>query len=192
MTPQDKNLSKLLNAMARNDQDAIKRARRTLIFDDRVRRTNTMRLKKIVEKYGWPTIHLVGKKASRSAWLIVQHVNHDVRFQKRCLKLMKEIYLRNPQNISLENIAFLTDKILVHTKKKQLFGTQFYVNKVNEKGVLMYCPIKDFKNLDKRRKEYGIPPFKEYLKAVKSVKPLRIRTSRSKLPLYGFRRWTPR
>ena len=178
MAIQEKNLSKLLNEMARKDQEKLKQARRTLIFNDKVQRTNTTRLKKIVQKYGWPTIHLVGKRASRNAWLIIQHTNHDVRFQKKCLKLMKEIYVRNPQDIALENIAFLTDRILVNTKKKQLFGTQFYVNKVNKNGVLMYWPIRDFKNLDKRRKEYGIPPFRKYLGAIKSVKPLRIRTGK--------------
>lgn len=163
--------------MARKDQETVKQARKTLVFDDTIQRANTMRLKKIIEKYGWPSIRLVGENASRSAWLIVQHTNHDVRFQKKCLKLMKEIYARDPHDIDLGNIAFLTDRILVNTKKKQLFDTQFYVNKVDKNGALTYWPIKDFKNLDKRRKEYGIPPFKEYTKAIESVKPLRIKSS---------------
>ncbi|OGZ96396.1 MAG: hypothetical protein A2679_00040 [Candidatus Sungbacteria bacterium RIFCSPHIGHO2_01_FULL_54_26] len=95
---------------------------------------NTERLKKIIAKYGWPTIDLVGEKASRNAWLIIQHADHNVRFQKKCLALMQEIYQRNPHIISRENIAFLTDRILVNTKRAQLFGTQFYVNK---KGIYL-------------------------------------------------------
>ena len=163
--------------MARVDRVAIKRVRKTLVFDDRVQRVNTTRLKKIVEKYGWPSIDLVGKRASRNAWLIVQHADHDLRFQKKCLKLIKEKYLRDPQAISPENIAFLTDRTLINTKRKQLFGTQFYIDK---KDKFTYRPIKDFKNLDRRRKEYGIPPFKKYMDAIKSMKPLRIKGFRQK------------
>ena len=142
--------------MAEQDQKAIKRVRETLVFDDSVQRANTERLKEIIEKSGWPSIDLVGKKASRSAWLIIQHADHDVRFQKKCLTLMRQIYRLNPQSISRENIAFLTDRILINTKQKQLFGTQFYVDK---KGTFTYRPIKDFKTLSKRRKKYGVPPF---------------------------------
>ena len=163
--------------MAQRDQEAIRRVRETLVFDDKVQRANTERLKKIIEKYGWPTIDLVGEKASRNAWLIVQHADHRVKFQKKCLAMMREIYQRNPRNISRENIAFLTDRILVNTKKKQLFGTQFYVNK---KNIFTYRPIKNFRNLDKRRKEYNIPPFREYTEAMKSVGPLQIKGFKQK------------
>src|SRR3989344_3193838 len=121
MPKQDNKLSKILDQMAEQDQKAIKRVRETLVFDDSVQRANTERLKEIIEKNGWPSINLVGKKSSRSAWLIIQHADHDVRFQKKCLALMHEIYKRDTQNISQENIAFLTDRILVNTKQKQLF-----------------------------------------------------------------------
>ncbi|OHA03858.1 MAG: hypothetical protein A3J58_02375 [Candidatus Sungbacteria bacterium RIFCSPHIGHO2_02_FULL_52_23] len=163
--------------MAEQDKKAIKRVRKTLVFDNRIQRKNTEHLKKIIEKNGWPSIDLVGRKASRSAWLIIQHADHDVRFQKKCLALMEALYRSNPENISRENIAFLTDRILVNTKQEQFFGTQFYVDK---KGVFTYRPIKDFRTLAKRRKEYDLPPFKEYVEASKSVKPLRIKGYRQK------------
>ena len=163
--------------MAEQDQKAIKRVRETLVFDDSVQRANTERLKEIIGKNGWPSINLVGKKASRSAWLIIQHADHDVRFQKKCLTLMRQIYRLNPRDISRGNIAFLTDRILINTKKKQSFSTQFYLNK---KGVFTYRPVKDLKTLAKRRKEYGVPPFKEYVEASKSVKQLRIKGFRQK------------
>lgn len=177
MIKQNKRLSKVLDEMARRDQKAIKRVRKTLVFDDKVQRVNTERLKGIVEKYGWPTIDLVGEKASRNAWLVVQHADHNVRFQKKCLALMQEIYQRNPHGISRENIAFLTDRILVNTKKGQLFGTQFYVNK---KKIFTYRPIKDLETLNKRRKAYDLPQFREYTEAIKSIKPLRIKGFRQK------------
>jgi hypothetical protein len=47
---------------------------------------------------------------------------------------------------------------LVNEGKKQLFGTQFYKNK---KCIFRPRPIRDMKNLDKRRKKYGLPPFSD-------------------------------
>ena len=85
---------------------------------------------------------------------------------------MKKIYKNNPQDISKTNIAYLKDRVLVNNGKKQLFGTQFYTNK---KGIFGPRPIKDIKNLNKRRKEYGLPPFSEYKKLIKSYKPVPIK-----------------
>lgn len=42
-------------------------------------------MKKIVKKHGWPGISLVGKKASVGAWLLAQHADRDLRFQKNVL-----------------------------------------------------------------------------------------------------------
>ncbi|MEW6170839.1 MAG: DUF6624 domain-containing protein, partial [Candidatus Omnitrophota bacterium] len=65
-----------------------------------------------------------------------------------------------PTDIQKENIAYLKDRILINEGKKQLFGTQFYFNK--KKKLIPYS-ISNPKNLDKRRKEYGLPPFKNFL-----------------------------
>src|SRR3989344_5778883 len=90
MPKQNVKLSKILNQMAEQDQKFIKRVRETLVFDDIVQRANTERLKEIIEKSGWPSIDLVGKKASRNAGLIIQHADHDVRFQNT-IKKKKEV-----------------------------------------------------------------------------------------------------
>src|SRR3989338_703283 len=51
---------------------------------------NTEKLKKIINKYGWPGKSLVGEKAADAAWLIAQHADHDVKFQEKCLCLIKK------------------------------------------------------------------------------------------------------
>lgn len=163
----NKNLAKLINKMAVIDQKMRKKAMKTGIWDKKIDKKNTLKIKKIIERYDWPTINLVGKKASRNAWLLVQHADHDVKFQKKCLKLMEDIYKVNPNFINETNIAYLRDRILVNEGKKQLFGTQFYTNK---KGIFGVRSIRDIKNLDKRRKEYGLPPFSEYKKLINNYK----------------------
>lgn len=114
------------------------------------------RMKKIVQRFGWPTVSLVGKKASHLAWLLVQHADFDVSFQKYCLGLMKKAAKNG--NVTLANIAFLTDRILVNQGKPQIYGTQFYKDK---NGKLLPRPIKGLKNLDRRRK-MGLETFGVY------------------------------
>ncbi len=137
----------------------------------RVLKSNTKKMKEIVVRYGWPTISLAGKEGSKNAWLIVQHAN-EVRFQKKCLALMQKAYEKNPKGIIPMHIAFLTDRILVNEQKPQKFGTQFYTNK---KGEFIFWPVRDIRNVDKRRAAYGIEPFAEYVKAAKSFTPAPIK-----------------
>ena len=84
---------------------------------------HTRKLKKIVYKYDWPGINLVGKRGARAAWLLVQHATHDLPFQKRCLELM--LVALKSGDVDKKCVAFLTDRILVLENKKQIYGTQF-------------------------------------------------------------------
>ncbi len=161
-----------LQRMADEDQKAVRRRQQKGIVNTRILRTNTKKIKEVIAHYGWPVIPLVGKEGSKNAWLIVQHADDDLRFQKKCLQLMLAAYKKNPKNITPMQIAFLTDRIRVNEKKLQKFGTQFYTNK---KGVFTYWPIRDIRNVDERRSVYGIEPLAEYIKATKSFKPVPVK-----------------
>lgn len=163
----NKSLAKILNSIADKDQRMRKQAIKIGIWDKKIDKENTKKLKSIIKKHGWPTIGFVGKKASRNAWLIAQHADHDARFQKAILILIKKVYNKNPLEINKSNIAFLEDRILFNEKKRQIFGTQFYTNK---EGVFGLWPVKNIKNIDKLRKKYGLPPLRDYLKMAKSYK----------------------
>jgi len=92
-------------------------------WDSAVDIENTNYLKKLIKKIGWPTTSAVGRVASQAAWLLVQHADHDPKFQDNCLKLMKKL----PRDeVSLINIAYLEDRVRVANNKPQLYGTQFY------------------------------------------------------------------
>ena len=53
-----------------------------------VDRKNLARMKEIVNRSGWPGKTLVGSDGSDAAWLLVQHADSDLAFQKRCLALI--------------------------------------------------------------------------------------------------------
>ena len=116
---------------------------------------HTARLKEIVKKYGWPTNSMVGTEGALAAFLLAQHADADPAFQGRCLDLMKAA----PEGeVSKNDLAYLTDRVLVNTGKKQLYGTQFMI--VN--GQRVPQPIADEANLDRRRAEAGMITMKEY------------------------------
>ena len=85
---------------------------------------HTARMKEIVKQHGWPTNSMVGSDGATAAWLLVQHADHDPKFQRHCLELMKKV---PAGEVSTVDLAYLTDRVLVNEGKKQLYGTQFWM-----------------------------------------------------------------
>lgn len=153
-------LAKEINEMAQRDQKMRAEVEKGAEWDSAIDIENTARLKQIVAQYGWPTIELVGEKASYNAWLLVQHADKDRAFQRHVLDLIKAARKLKPDSINSKNIAYLTDRLLVAEGKEQEFGTQFYIT--NEEK-LVPSPIRDRENVNKRREEYGLYPIERDL-----------------------------
>jgi hypothetical protein len=67
--------------------------------------------------------------------------------------------------VTKEDVAFLTDRVLLADGKKQRYGTQF--KKVG--GRFVPQPIEDEANVDERRKEVGLPSLGEYAKQLSEI-----------------------
>lgn len=134
-------------------------------FSETLRRIdseNTDYLKKIVDQHGWPTYTLVGKDGANAAWLLVQHADLSPKFQRKCLDLMTQI----PRDeISQQDVAYLTDRVLLAEGKKQVYGTQFTLMN----GEYGPRPLEDESNVDQRRKEVGLSPLAQYAAEVKAI-----------------------
>ncbi len=113
-------------------------------------------MQQIVEKYGWPTRKMVGADGMRAAWLLVQHADHDVAFQHKCLTLMEAH--KSDDQVARADLAYLTDRVLVNQGKPQVYGTQFHVVEGERKP----RPIRDPENVDTRRESVGLKTLKEY------------------------------
>jgi hypothetical protein len=50
---------------------------------------NTDRLREIVREHGWPGRSLVGDEAARAAWLLAQHADRQLDFQREALPLLE-------------------------------------------------------------------------------------------------------
>lgn len=161
----NKELQKKILKMAEIDQRVRKSKNLDLKKMREIDRKHTKEMKKIIKEYGWPTVSLVGKKASARAWLLVQHADRDLEFQKKCLNLIKEGV--KEKDVSKWQIAYLTDRILMNQKKKQIYGTQIHFNK--ETGIVTPYPVKNLKEVNKLRKFFDLEPLEKYIKKVTKI-----------------------
>ncbi len=147
-------LAKELAAMARADQrmrNGYLKDRQSSAWDPDLDRRHALRLSEIIAQIGWPSVSKVGAKASRWAWLLAQHADHDLAFQKDCLERMKS----EPEGeVDRGNIAYLEDRIAVSENRPQPYGTQFRGDRPH--------PILEPENLELRRKSMGLGSFEEY------------------------------
>ena len=125
---------------------------------NKVDHENTKWLKTIIERHGWPGKALVGEDGAHAAWLLVQHADLDLAFQKKCLPLLTAAVKKN--DASGQDLAYLVDRVHVAEKKPQVYGTQ--LDQVD--GKLKPKPIEDEEHVDERRKEVGLPSLSEYLR----------------------------
>ena len=137
-----------------------------------VDRDNRDYLKKVIARHGWPGKTLVGEDGAHMTWLLVQHADADLPFQKRCLDLLKAAVKQG--EATAIDLAYLTDRILAAEGKKQRYGTQL----AEKEGKLILKPVEDEANLDARRKQLGLPPIARYIQDASRIYELNPRPDR--------------
>jgi thiol-disulfide isomerase/thioredoxin len=134
----------------RGDTAAIQR----LIDADLAR---TRRLQAIVAAGGWPGINTVGQDAANAAWLVLQHTPDD-GWQREMLPVLEKE--AEAGNVRRQDLALLTDRVLVHGGKPQRYGGSFSITE----GRMVADPIEDIEHVDERRAAMDLPPMSEYVK----------------------------
>ena len=148
-------IARELLAMERVDQEMRGRQLKEPDYWDDVDRRHTRRMAEIVIRIGWPTVSKVGDEASHAAWLLVQHADHDVVFQRACLSLMKLMESASETGITevrRSDIAYLEDRVRVNLGKPQLYGTQF----MEVDGRFVSWEIENPEEVNKRRLQMGL------------------------------------
>ena len=128
-------------------------------FKDSIYRTHQNQLKQIFDQYGYPGFNLVGKEGALNFWVMVQHSDHDVNFQKEVLEKM-EIEVKKG-NASPSNYGLLVDRVKINTGQEQVYGTQVDYN--FEIAQAYPKSLTDSINVNERRKSIGLEPIEQYL-----------------------------
>lgn len=160
-------LEATLNDMASNDQQvrqesgllwqdpAATRAQQ----DDLARRwaavdaANLLQLKAIIAACGWPA----GEKASHSAWLLAQHADLDVAFQRQARQLLEAAVANKAA--APRDLAYLADRIAIAEGRPQEYGTQF---SQSDRCTLEMLPVDNLELVNRRRLAIGLQSFEEY------------------------------
>ncbi|KDM91661.1 DUF6624 domain-containing protein [Photobacterium galatheae] len=168
----DQNLRAQLFDMAKADQDirkelgeagwhqAPKELREKLLAIDE---ENTLKLKSILRERSWFTESEIGKDGVGAAFLIIQH-SPDYEFKENMLPVLKQSYL-NDEGITGQEVALLTDRILISKGQKQRYGTQAKIGH----GKVIFEPVSNPESVDERRSEMEIPPLEFYQKLLEEM-----------------------
>lgn len=122
------------------------------------------RLKEIFEQYGFPDYNMVDTVGAYYFWILVQHQDGDTTFQKEVWKAMS---IKINQGLAAKKyLAYLTDRVLINTGHKQIYGTQMTDRHA---GVWQQPkPIEDPVNVDRLRSEVGLDSLTAYIRLMNS------------------------
>ncbi len=128
---------------------------------------NTKRIEEILNTTGFPTSRAVGIDGVKAFFLILQH-SDSVELRLRCRKGIEQAWREKVLSPS-EYTGFI-DRLLVKQGKPQIYGSNFE----SKDGKLVMSKTKDLKNLDKRRKQAGLPSIAEYVEMLKKAYNLEV------------------
>ena len=111
----------------------------------------------IIDRYGWLGPEEVGEGAN-ALFLVIQHAN--LATQEMYLPEMREAVKRG--KALPQNLALLEDRVLLKQGKKQMYGSQVTTDPVTKK--LIFSPIEDEPNVNRRRATVGLEPLEDYAK----------------------------
>jgi hypothetical protein len=119
---------------------------------------NLIKVKQILDKYGWLGSDVIGSIGNLTLFLVIQHA--DLATQEKYLPMMREA-VKNGK-ASAYNLALLEDRVAMRQGKKQIYGSQ--IGRDKETNAYYILPLEDPDNVDKRRAEVGLQSLAEYVK----------------------------
>jgi hypothetical protein len=146
--------------MAARDQAARKKwdpADSEPIDVESIDHDNVLLLKHILTQDGFPTARLVGYNGVASVWLVLQHSDSDLGLQRYWLPTITS--RARAGELSYQELALFTDRVLLGSGKKQRYGSQTTV----ENGRFVVLPLERPSKLDQRRKSMHMIPESDYL-----------------------------
>ena len=129
-----------------------------------VDRANTAWLKALFEQCGFPDKDKHGEKAQGNAWLLVQHADHDVAFQKYTLSILEKMAAQRGEPMR-PSFAYLADRVAVAEGRPQLYGTQLMAP-AEQPCNFDFNTLDDREKVEARRAALGLPPLDIYKEIV--------------------------
>ena len=129
-----------------------------LIRSNRVDEANLIVFKALLARWGWFPQKEWGEEADLHGWLLVQHADNDLPFQKKVLAILEPLVKSGESDPS--RFAYLYDRVAVNDRRLQRYGTQGFCT---GPGKWTPRPIEDPEHVDEKRHAVGLPPMAEYI-----------------------------
>jgi hypothetical protein len=120
-------------------------------------KTNLIKVKAIIDKYGWLGPDVIGTQGNSTLFLVIQHA--DQTTQEKYLPIMREAVKNGKAEGN--SLALLEDRVALGQGKKQVYGSQIGQDVATQKYYVL--PLEDPDNVDKRRAEVGLQPIATYV-----------------------------
>lgn len=124
---------------------------------DKLDAKNIVKVKRIIDEYGWLGPDKIGERGNSTLFLVIQH--SDFETQKKYLPIMQEAAKRG--DVYPADLAYLEDRIAVNKNLPQPYGSQLGFNE--EINAFFLFPLEDPDSIDERRASVGLGPIAEYL-----------------------------
>lgn len=130
-------------------------ARLTWAIDSR----NLEWLRTVVAEQGWFSISEYGETADLAAFLIAQHADHDLDFQREILARLDRLV--DAEETRPSGHALLTDRVAVNSGEPQVFGSQGRCTGYRQWEAHPYTGT--FEEMDERRESVGLEHHTAYV-----------------------------
>ena len=168
----ERNLRTVLDSIWTTEQEPIRKrdslmeiygiesdeAQKQQLIYERNHALNEIKIKEILDKYGWPEKSLIGEEGNLTICNVLQHSDYALRI--KYLPLMKKAV--KAQKLHARFLVRAEDRIATDRGELQIYGGQMkYYPETQSFNV---WPVYDPANIDKRRAEIGLGPIAEHLK----------------------------
>lgn len=120
--------------------------------------SNLIAITDFINKHGWQSKEVVGYNGNKTLFLVIQH--SDSATQEKYLPILEKAVRENKADSG--DLALMIDRLSVAKYGYQIYGSEVHEDTVTKKQVLF--PIKNEKDVDKRRKEMKMEPLSGYAK----------------------------
>lgn len=118
---------------------------------------NLIKVKSILDKYGWLGADEIGGRGNNTLFLVIQHA--DLATQEKYLPMMRDAV--NKGKAMAASLALLEDRVALGKGKKQIYGSQIGQDQTTGKHYVL--PLEDPDNVDKRRASVGLGSLAAYV-----------------------------
>ena len=118
---------------------------------------NLIKIKAILDRYGWLGPEVVGSQGNTTLFLVIQH--SDLATQDKYLPMMRQAVKDGKARAS--SLALLEDRVAIGKGKRQIYGSQ--IGSDQETQTYYVMALDDPDHVDERRREAGLGPLAEYV-----------------------------